>query len=219
MYTWYAMGHLIPFLHLSNKLAKRGHKISFIIPKRTQTKLQHLNLHPHLITFVPIALPHVDGLPHEAETTSDAPKDTLEEKWSSWLGGFKEGSVIYCALGTECLLNQNQLQELLLGLELTEALVSKCQLVLLPGPYTDHVINARKMSIKLKVGVEVEKGEEDGFFTKESVSKAVRIVMDDGNELGREVRANHTKVRNMFQSNNFESSCVDSFCHELQNLL
>ncbi|CAL0331022.1 unnamed protein product [Lupinus luteus] len=63
-------GHLTPYLHLSNKLARRGHKISFFIPKRTQIKLQLLNLHPHLITFFP---PHVHGLPHHAETIADVP--------------------------------------------------------------------------------------------------------------------------------------------------
>ncbi|CAJ2660036.1 unnamed protein product [Trifolium pratense] len=73
MFPWFAMGHLTPYLHFSNKLAKRGHKISFFIPKKTQTKLQHLNLNPNLITFVPINVPHVDGLPHDAETSSDVP--------------------------------------------------------------------------------------------------------------------------------------------------
>nr|WMW23661.1 apiosyltransferase [Glycyrrhiza inflata]WMW23662.1 apiosyltransferase [Glycyrrhiza glabra] len=445
MFPWFAMGHLTPCLHLSNKLAQRGHKISFIVPKRTQTKLQHLNLHPHLITFVPITVPHVDGLPHDAETTSDVPfslftliatamdrteKDiehllrelkpqivffdfqhwlpnltrslgiksvqymivgpitsayignrpkgrditevdlmqpppgfpgsaiklyshelrflistrklefgsgvlfldrlsigtrlsdavafkgcreiegpyaeyletvyekpvmlsgpllpepsisTLEEKWVAWLGGFKAGSVIYCAYGSESPLQYNQFLELLLGLELTgfpflaalkppagfetieealpegfrervegrgiayggwvqqqlilehpsvgcfithcgaasitEGLVNTCQLVLLPRLGSDHIMNARLMSTKLKVGVEVEKGEEDGLFTKESVCKAVKIVMDEENEIGREVRANHTKVRNLLLSNNLESSCVDTFCDRLRGLL
>nr|AMQ26122.1 UDP-glycosyltransferase 9 [Pueraria montana var. lobata]WMX26787.1 UGT79B102 [Pueraria montana var. lobata] len=444
MYPWFAMGHLTPFLHLANKLAKRGHKISFFIPKRTQAKLENLNLHLSLITFVPINVPHVDGLPCDAETTSDVPsslfpliatamdltqKDielllldlkphivffdfatywlpnlarrigikslqywiispatiaymasparqreddmrkppsgfpdcsiklhahevrflaatrklefgngvlfydrisigadlsdaigfkgcreiegpyvkyletqfgkpvllsgplvpepsnsTLEPKWGEWLGRFKTGSVIYCAFGSENSLQQNQLHELLLGLELTgmpflaalnkppiefesiedalprgfkervqergvvyggwvqqqlilahpsvgcfithcggasltEALVNQCQLVLLPRLGSDFIINARTMGGKLRVGVEVEKGEEDGLFTKESVCKAVEIVMDDENELGREVRANHIKVRNLLLSSNFESSCVDAFCHGLQNLL
>nr|AMQ26123.1 UDP-glycosyltransferase 6 [Pueraria montana var. lobata]WMX26786.1 UGT79B101 [Pueraria montana var. lobata] len=448
MFPWFAMGHFIPFLHLSNKLAKRDHKISFFIPKRTQTKLQHLNLHPHLITFVPITVPHVDGLPHDAETTSDVPfslfpliatamdrteKDielllrelkpqivffdfqhwlpnltrslgikclqywiinpstiaylwngprqtqggeltevdlmkppkgfpdssinlhaqelrflaatrklefgsgvflydrvgigsslsdaigfkgcreidgsyaeyletvyrkpvlfsgpllpeppntTLEEKWVAWLEGFNPGSVIFCAYGSEGSLPENQFQELLLGLELTgfpflaalkppngfesieealpegfrervqgrgiayggwvpqqlilghpsvgcfithcgagsltEALVNKCQLVFLPRLGADHIINARMLSEKLKVGVEVEKGEEDGLFTKESVWKAVNIVMDDGNELGKEIRANHGKVKNLLLSNNLESFYVDSFCDKLQALL
>ncbi|OIV92544.1 hypothetical protein TanjilG_02307 [Lupinus angustifolius] len=447
IYPWFAMGHLTPYLHLSNKLAKRGHKISFFIPKRTQTKLQHLNLHPHLITFVPITVPHVHGLPHHAETTADVPfslftliatamdqtdKDielllkklkpqivlfdfqywlpnmtkslgikcvqyfilcplsiaylgagprqsigkglseddlnkpppgfpdsyefhahelrflsatrklefgsgvflydrlaigasladaigfkgckeidgpyadylesvykkhvllsgpllpeppnsTLEEKWVNWLGKFEVGSVIYCAYGSESPLSQNEFEDLLLGLEetgfpflaalkppsefesieealpeglkervkgrgvayggwvqqqlilghpsvgcfithcgaasITEALVNECQLVLLPRLGADHIMNARMMSRKLKVGIEVEKGEEDGLFSKESVCKAVKSVMDDGNEVGRKLRANHTKIRNFLLSNNLESSCLDTFCEKLQDLL
>nr|WMX26798.1 UGT79B143 [Astragalus propinquus] len=439
IFPWFAMGHFTPLLRLSNKIAKRGHKISFIIPKNTITKLQHLNNHPHLITFIPITVPHVDGLPHDAETTADVPfslfsliatamdnteKDieillmdlkpqivlfdfqywlpnltrklgiksvqyfitnivgaayistnvdfmnlppgfpdsflnfhshelrllkavrklefgsglllfdrfaigtrlsdavafkgcrdtddgiyadylekyygkpvmlsgpllpdpptttTLDEKWVSWLGGFEASSVIFCAYGSENPLEKSQFQELLLGLELTgfpflaalkppsgfqtieealpegfservkergivyggwvqqqlilghpsvgcfithcgaasitEGLVNKCQLVLLPRLGSDHIMNARVMSTKFKVGVEVEKGEEDGLFTKESLCKAVKIVMDDGNELGREVRTNHTKIREFLLSNNLESSCIDSFCQKLHDLL
>ncbi|PNX98493.1 UDP-glycosyltransferase 79B6-like protein [Trifolium pratense] len=448
MFPWFAMGHLTPYLHFSNKLAKRGHKISFFIPKKTQTKLQHLNLNPNLITFVPINVPHVDGLPHDAETSSDVPfslvpliatamdqtekqielllkelkpqivffdfqywlpnltqklgikslqywisspfaisyswngprqshgkgltvddlkkppsgypdsyiklhqhelqflsstrklvfgsgvylydrlhigtsladaigykgcreidgpyadylgsvygkpsllsgpllpessKASLDEKWVSWLNGFKHGSVVFIAYGSEGPLEQNQFEELLLGLELTgfpflaalkppngfdsieealpegfservkgkgivygswiqqqlilehpsvgcfithcgaasvtEALVNMCQLVLLPRVGVDHIMNARMMSEKLKVGVEVEKGDEDGLFTKESVCKAVRIVMDDENEVGREVRKNHDELRKFLLSEHLESSCVDSFCEKLQDLI
>ncbi|XP_027340364.1 UDP-glycosyltransferase 79B30-like [Abrus precatorius] len=448
MFPWFAMGHITPYLHLSNKLAKRGHKISFIIPKRTQSKLDQFNLYPNLITFFPINVPRVEGLPQDAETTSDVsfslaplimtamdlterdiellliqlrpqivffdfthwlpkltqrlgiksfqylitspitvsyvrsparlrqsanmaetdlmqppygypvssiklhaheakflaskrnwefgsgvlfydrlnnglilsdaigfkgcreiegpyadyleeqfgkavllsgpvipepPNAVLEEKWGSWLGGFKDGSVIYCALGSEWKLPHDQFQELLLGLELTglpflavlktpigfdtiesafpegfkervegrgivhsgwiqqqlilehpsvgcfithcgagsltEALVNKCQIVSLPQIDADHIFNARMMGTNLKVGLEVEKGEEDGLFTKESVSKAVKIVMDDENEFGIETRTNHTKVRNFFLSHNLESACVDSFCQKLQDLI
>ncbi|ESW04942.1 hypothetical protein PHAVU_011G138500 [Phaseolus vulgaris] len=438
MFPWFAMGHLTPFLHLSNKLAKRGHKISFFIPTRTQSKLEQFNLFPDLITFFPINVPHVEGLPHGAETTSDVsfslgplimtamdrtekdielllldlkpqivffdftywlpnitsrlgiksfqyfivspatvsyirspqsdlmqpppgypvssiklhldeakflaskrnwefgsgvlfydrfeyglmlsdaigfkgcreiegpyvdylaeqlgksvllsgpiipepPNTVLEENWSAWLGGFKDGSVIFCALGSEWKLPHGQFQELLLGLELTglpflavvkvpvgfetieaalpegfkegvegrgivhsgwiqqqlilehssvgcfithcgagsltEALVNKCQMVLLPQLDADHIINARMMGSNLKVGVEVQKGEEDGWFTKESVSKAVKTVMDEENEVGREVRENHAKLRNCLVSPDLESICVDNFCQKLQDLL
>nr|KYP45067.1 Anthocyanidin 3-O-glucosyltransferase [Cajanus cajan] len=421
MFPWFAIGHLTPYLHLSNKLAKRGHRVSFFIPKRTQAKLEQFNLYPHLITFYPINVPHVDGLPHGAETTSDVsfplvplimtamdrtendiellllhlkpqivffdftywlpnmtrrlgiksfqysiigpatvsyvrsparmrqnmtetdlmqppegypvssiklhaheakflaskrdlefgsgvlfyhrlntglmqsdaigfkgpvlpepPNTVLDEKWGSWLAKFKEGSVIYCALGSEWKLPHDQFQELLLGLELTnlpflavlktpvgfetieaalpegfkerdegrgivhsgwiqqqlilehpsvgcfithcgagsltEALVNKCQIVLLPQLDADHIINARTMATN-KVGVEVEKGEEDGFFTKESACKAVKIVMNEENEVGREVRTNHDKVRNFLLSHNLESAYVDSFCQKLRDLL
>ena len=77
MFPWFAIGHITPYLHISNKLARKGHKISFIVPRKTQSKIQHLNQFPQLITFVPIAVPHVDGLPPGAETTSDVPSASL----------------------------------------------------------------------------------------------------------------------------------------------
>ncbi|KAJ7981536.1 Glycosyltransferase [Quillaja saponaria] len=73
MYPWFALGHLIPYLQLSNKLAKKGHKISFFVPRKTQAKLESFNLYLNLITFIPITVPHVDGLPLGAETTADVP--------------------------------------------------------------------------------------------------------------------------------------------------
>ncbi|XP_026399569.1 UDP-glycosyltransferase 79B30-like [Papaver somniferum] len=71
MFPFLAMGHLTPFLHLSNKLAEKGNKISYICPPKTISKLESMNLYPNLITFVPLGLPHIDGLPHGAETFSD----------------------------------------------------------------------------------------------------------------------------------------------------
>jgi hypothetical protein len=449
MYPWFAIGHLTPFLYLSNKLAQKGHRISFFIPTKTQPKLEPLNLYPDHITFVPIALPHVDGLPSDAETTSDVPSTLfphlviamdrteslielllrdlkpdiiffdiafwvpklarnlgiksilysvvsaasvcycmvparqrsgyhsendfmqppsgfplsssivlhvhearlfaavstmkfgsdvvflerqftsldqsdalgfwacreiegpyvdylvsqfenpvlisgpilveppastlyLEEKWVEWLGSFKAGSVIYCALGSECKLTKDQFQELILGLELCgwpflaalkppfgaesveaalpegfeeriigkgivhggwvqqrlilghpsigcfvthcgagsllEALRSQCQLVMLPQ-IGDQIINARMMGNNLKVGVEVEKGEEDGLFTKGSVSKAVRTVMEVDSEVGRLVRANHIKFRDLLLNEDLQSSYIDSFCQKLKDLV
>ncbi|KAM7461648.1 hypothetical protein LguiA_029769 [Lonicera macranthoides] len=73
MFPWLAMGHITPFLHLSNELAARGHSISFLLPKKAQTQIYHLNLHPSLITFHPLTIPPVDGLPVGAETASDVP--------------------------------------------------------------------------------------------------------------------------------------------------
>jgi len=213
----------------------------------------------------------------------ESPNTVLEEKWSAWLGRFKDDSVIFCALGSEWKLPHDQFKELLLGLELiglpflvvlkvpigfetieaalpegfkervegrgivhngwiqqqlilqhpsvgcfithcgsgslTEALVNKCQMVLLPQLDGDHIINARMMGSNLRVGVEVEKGEEDGLFTKESVCKAVKIAMDEKNEIGREVRTNHAKLKNFLVSQDLESICVDGFCQKLQDLL
>ncbi|KAL1332984.1 hypothetical protein AAHE18_11G068400 [Arachis hypogaea] len=315
MYSWLALGHQTPFLYLCNKLAKRGHIITLFAPKTAQSKLVHFNLYPNLIKFVAVAVPHVDNLPPNAETTSDVPyplhplimtamdltQGDIEKTYlcqlkadlvfydfthwmpslatrlglkaidfcivnsamigysvASWLGEFKQGSVVYCCLGSECRLRPNLFQELLLGLELvgmpflvalkppigfdsvgdalpegfeervkgrgivyggwiqhqlilehpsvgcfithcgsgsfSEALLNECQLVLLPN-VGDQFLNARLMSKNLQVGVEVEKGEDDGLYTKESVCKAVSIVMDDENETSRIVKSNHDKIK------------------------
>ncbi|KAI3747455.1 hypothetical protein L6452_09912 [Arctium lappa] len=73
MYPWFALGHLTPYIHIANMLAKKGHMISFLVPRNTQYKLEPFNHHPNLISFVPVTVPHVDGLPLGAETTSDIP--------------------------------------------------------------------------------------------------------------------------------------------------
>ncbi|KAI8552503.1 hypothetical protein RHMOL_Rhmol06G0271800 [Rhododendron molle] len=73
MFPWFAFGHMTPFLYLSNELAKRGHRISFLLPNKAQHQLKPTNHHPDLITFHPLAVPAVDGLPKGTETASDIP--------------------------------------------------------------------------------------------------------------------------------------------------
>ncbi|XP_061341580.1 cyanidin 3-O-galactoside 2''-O-xylosyltransferase FGGT1-like [Gastrolobium bilobum] len=73
MYPWFAIGHLTSYLQISNKLAERGHKISFLMPRNTIPKLEHFNRHPDLISFIPITIPQVNGLPLSSETTADLP--------------------------------------------------------------------------------------------------------------------------------------------------
>ncbi|KAF2283497.1 hypothetical protein GH714_010968 [Hevea brasiliensis] len=51
--------------------------------------------------------------------------------------------------------------------------------------HCDQIINAGMASRNLKVGVEVEK-REDGWFTKESVCKAVKSVIEEDSEVGKE---------------------------------
>ncbi|CAI9087358.1 OLC1v1021413C1 [Oldenlandia corymbosa var. corymbosa] len=442
MYPWFAMGHLTPFLHMANKLAERGHRISFFHPKNSITKIQHFNLHPDLISFIPIDVPQVEGLPPGAETAADVPiqsqallrlamdrtqpaihsllkqikpdfvffdfthwlpklarqlgiksvhfviispatvaytfrkgqadadfmkppegfpssssikvlthearvftmggknkeigsglsfrerlmisteecdaisfktcremegqycdylekrfqkpvilagpvvpvqpTSALEGSWAEWLSNFKDKTVIYCVLGSEVRLPKDQFQELILGLEMTglpffaalkppvgfetietslpdgfeernkgkgivhdgwvqqllilahpavgcfvthcgsgslsEALVSDSQIVLLPQR-GDQFINARVMSGDLKVGVEVKKGDEDGLFTKDGVCEAIKLVMDENSEVGKEVRANHAKWKEFLLGEGLESSYTDEFIHKLHGIL
>ncbi|CBI20245.3 unnamed protein product, partial [Vitis vinifera] len=400
LYPWFAFGHLTPYLHLSNELAERGHKITFILPKKAQSQLQHLNLHPTLITFHPLTIPHVDGLPPGAETASDVPffmhhllvtamdrtadqveaalralkpdfllfdfpywapalasklgiksiyysavcaaalarhpvpgvnlyqrlttgmkccdaisirtcheiegafcdylasqygKPVLltgpvlpkplptpsEDRWAQWLSGFKPGSVIFCAFGSQNFPEKDQFQELLLGLELTglpflvalkpptgaatieeafpegfqervggrgvvhggwvpqpsilshpsvgcfvshcgfgsmwESLTSDPQIVLVPE-LLDQILNTRLFAEVLKVAVEIEK-EENGWFSKESLCRTVKSVMDEESSVGGLVRKNHAKWKETLTSQGFMSNYIDNFAHQLQQLL
>lgn len=100
---------------------------------------------------------------------------------------------------------------------LSESLVNECQLVLLPQ-VGDQIINARLMGRDLKVGVEVEKGE-DGAFTKDTVCKAILSVMEVDSKVGKEVRENHAKFRELLTRKGLENSYIDEFIQKLQGLL
>ncbi|CAA7048401.1 unnamed protein product [Microthlaspi erraticum] len=73
MYPYFAFGHTIPYLHLANKLAEKGHRVTFLLPTKAKNQLEPLNLFPESILFEPLTLPYVDGLPIGAETNSDLP--------------------------------------------------------------------------------------------------------------------------------------------------
>ncbi|XP_009339314.2 UDP-glycosyltransferase 79B6-like [Pyrus x bretschneideri] len=73
MFPWLAMGHITPYVHLSNELAARGHRVTLLVPKKAILQLEHLNHHPNLITFSPVTVPHFDGLPEGTEIASEIP--------------------------------------------------------------------------------------------------------------------------------------------------
>ncbi|KAG5534318.1 hypothetical protein RHGRI_022447 [Rhododendron griersonianum] len=78
LFPWLAFGHMIPFLELAKRIAKRGHKISFLSTPRNIERLPKLplNLAP-TIALVKLPLPAVDGLPENAEATSDVPTEKV----------------------------------------------------------------------------------------------------------------------------------------------
>ncbi|KDP36254.1 hypothetical protein JCGZ_09819 [Jatropha curcas] len=422
MFPWFAVGHMTPFLHLSNRLAEKGLSTTFLLPNKAIQQLKHFNLYPDLIAFHSLIIPPVDGLPAGTETASDIPihlthfltiamdrtrdqvekvihekkpklviydvahwipeitksvgikainytvvsaaslaivlnparkvtlekpiteaelavppsgypsstvvlrrhevrsllfvsypfgegitfyeritnamkesdalairtchetegkfcdyigsqykkpvfltgpvipepgKAPLEERWNKWLNGFEKDSVIFCAFGSQIVLEKEQFQELVLGFELAglpflvaikppagistveealpegfekrvkgrgiicgewvqqlkildhpsvgcfvnhcgfgsmwEALMSNCQVVLVPH-LGDQILNTRFMAEELKVAVEVER-DENGWFSKENLSQAIKSVMDKESEVGLMVKKNHNKWR------------------------
>ncbi|XP_073149149.1 UDP-glycosyltransferase 91C1-like [Henckelia pumila] len=79
MFPWLAFGHLIPFLELSKAIARKGHKISFISTPRNIDRLPKIP--PDLassFTFVKIPLQKVEGLPENAESTTDIRTEEMD---------------------------------------------------------------------------------------------------------------------------------------------
>ncbi|XP_027063752.2 anthocyanidin 3-O-glucoside 2'''-O-xylosyltransferase [Coffea arabica] len=73
MFPGLATGHMTPFLHLANELAKRGHKVSYLLTKKAKIQLECGNLYPDVVTFHVLPVPHVEGLPPGTENASEIP--------------------------------------------------------------------------------------------------------------------------------------------------
>ncbi|PON39004.1 UDP-glucuronosyl/UDP-glucosyltransferase [Parasponia andersonii] len=215
------------------------------------------------------------------DTAADATTVSLEDRWAEWLGQFEPGSVVFCAFGSQHVLEKDQFRELVLGFELTglpflvalkppvgcdtveealpegfeervkgrgvvyggwvqqplilgspsvgcfvnhcgfgsmwESLMTDNQIVLVPH-LGDQILNTKLLAGELKVAVEVER-EENRWFSKESLSKAIKSVMDEDSEVGIMVRNNHATWRHLFRKPGFISSYIDRFVHNLEELV
>ncbi|CAD6343913.1 unnamed protein product [Miscanthus lutarioriparius] len=80
---WLAFGHMLPYLELAERLASRGHRVSYV---STPRNLARLPPRRHAVDLVALQLPRVEGLPEGAESTNDVPGDRLELLWEAFDG-------------------------------------------------------------------------------------------------------------------------------------
>ncbi|XP_021747954.1 anthocyanidin 3-O-glucoside 2'''-O-xylosyltransferase-like [Chenopodium quinoa] len=99
-----------------------------------------------------------------------------------------------------------------------ESLLSENQIVLIPQ-LEDQVLNTKIMVEELKVAVEVEKGEDGSWVSKESFCNAIKCVMDDGSEIGGLIKKNHMLWRQILGDPKFMSGYIDKFIKDLQGLV
>uniref|UniRef100_A0ACD6A9D8 Uncharacterized protein n=1 Tax=Avena sativa TaxID=4498 RepID=A0ACD6A9D8_AVESA len=84
---WLAFGHLLPYLELAERLASRGHRVSYVSTPRNLARLPPLNpATAHRVDRVPLPMPLVDGLPDGAESTNDVPDEKRELHWKAFDG-------------------------------------------------------------------------------------------------------------------------------------
>uniref|UniRef100_J3MJA6 Uncharacterized protein n=1 Tax=Oryza brachyantha TaxID=4533 RepID=J3MJA6_ORYBR len=78
VFPWLAFGHIIPFLELSKRLARRGLAVTFVSTRRNADRLGAIPpaLSTHL-RVVPLDLPAVDGLADGAGSTADVPPEKV----------------------------------------------------------------------------------------------------------------------------------------------
>ncbi|XP_026396836.1 putative UDP-rhamnose:rhamnosyltransferase 1 [Papaver somniferum] len=93
-----------------------------------------------------------------------------------------------------------------------EALEFGCPLILLPV-INDQALNARTLVWK-QVGLEIERDEEDGSFTREAVAKSLRTVMVD--EEGEMYRAKVKEMRQVFGNKSLHDGYVERFSQYLK---
>ncbi|KAF8765981.1 hypothetical protein HU200_007954 [Digitaria exilis] len=99
---WLAFGHMLPYLELAERLASRGHHVSFVSTPRNLARLPPLRRHAGggVVDLVALPLPRVDGLPDGAESTNDVPSDRREPLWEAFDGlavPFAEFLAVACA--------------------------------------------------------------------------------------------------------------------------
>ncbi|KAF3780372.1 Anthocyanidin 3-O-glucosyltransferase [Nymphaea thermarum] len=211
---------------------------------------------------------------------SKPPRGELEERWQKWLNKFPVGSVVFCSFGSEVCLTNEQIVELIAGLEMSgapffavlnfrtpgehaakqeivgermggkgmvhsgwvqqphilrhpsvgvhlshggfgtimEAVAGGCQTVLLPQ-ISDQFLCEKLMAKKLKAGVAVKRRSKDGWFTREAVCEAVRMVIDNDEEKTKKIRANNAKLREFLLNESVQQEYITTVLGKLQELV
>ncbi|KNA23861.1 hypothetical protein SOVF_020820 [Spinacia oleracea] len=99
-----------------------------------------------------------------------------------------------------------------------EGLLSDNQLVLLPQ-LPDQLMMAQMLAEKLKVGVMVDREEDDGWVSRKNLCQAVKSVMDPHSEFAALLKNNHANFRDKLLTNGFMANYLEVFDQDLKRFL
>ncbi|KAL9303486.1 hypothetical protein ACSQ67_020749 [Phaseolus vulgaris] len=187
----------------------------------------------HGKTMIPVGL-----LPPSLEFSEDS-NDENWNTILNWLDKQEKGSVIYVAFGTEMTLSDEDFTEITMGIEMKwygvenmgptdedfitqvywgflthcgwssviESLQIGCPLVMLPFQ-NDQFIVSRLMEEK-GVGIKVQRSEDEGKFSRESLANALRSVMLE--EEGKTYRSQAEEMSKVFGNKELQKKYADEF--------
>ncbi|KAI3472720.1 hypothetical protein Pfo_028084 [Paulownia fortunei] len=99
-----------------------------------------------------------------------------------------------------------------------EALMNDCQLVMLPQK-GDQFLNSKLVSGDLKAGVEVNRRDEDGYFGKEDIKRAVEMVMSEVDEEPyKTIRENHKKWKSFLLNKGVQDNLIMGLVKEMEEI-
>lgn len=99
-----------------------------------------------------------------------------------------------------------------------EAMVNECQLVLLPFK-GDQFFNSKLVAKDLKAGIEVNRRDEDGYFHKEDILKALKTIMVESNiEPGKHIRENHMKWSKFLLNKEVQNKFITDLVVQLKSM-
>ncbi|KAB5556216.1 hypothetical protein DKX38_007125 [Salix brachista] len=178
-----------------------------LIAVRTCIEVEHdyLNLleQLHRKPVIPIGV-----LPNQ--TSDDDDDETIDTHWrciKEFLDNKEKGSVVYVAFGSEAKPNQEELNEIALGLELS-GLPFFWVLRKRRGAADTEVFEEKK------VGFLVPRQEHDGSFTRKSVAESLRMVIVE--EEGKVYRDKAKELKGLLGDVHRQNLLVENFLDHLQ---
>ena len=80
-------------------------------------------------------------------------------------------------------------------------------------------MNSKLIELEWRVGTEVYRRDEDGYFGKDDVFEAVKsVMMETEKEPAKSIRENHKKWKEFLQNNEIQSNYITNLVENLQAL-
>jgi len=100
-----------------------------------------------------------------------------------------------------------------------ESLLSDCKILTFPQ-IADQFMTSSLLVDELGVAVEVKKeGERESFLSKESLSEAIKLVMDKDGEVASRLKTNHAKLKDVIAGEGLQEKYMRTFLQNLQSLV